>query len=188
MGEAIKAGTIALELVPQGTLVERVRAGGAGIPAFYTPTGVGTELAKGKRGARLRRAALRARDRAACRLRVHPCVARPCFAFKVPTVVVDTNIRRVHARLISGRRCPRPNQNAAELALAAEQCCPKTDGVASTALANTWNIGVMELGALICTARSPRCADCPLIEQCAWISPPDAPNRIRSPRPTVAWY
>jgi 3-oxoacid CoA-transferase len=48
MGEAIKAGTIALELVPQGTLVERVRAGGAGIPAFYTPTGVGTELTKGR--------------------------------------------------------------------------------------------------------------------------------------------
>jgi 3-oxoadipate CoA-transferase alpha subunit len=39
---------IALELVPQGTLAERIRAGGAGIPAFYTPTGVGTELAQGK--------------------------------------------------------------------------------------------------------------------------------------------
>ena len=43
------AGGIALELVPQGTLAERIRAGGAGIPAFYTPTGVGTDLAKGKR-------------------------------------------------------------------------------------------------------------------------------------------
>jgi 3-oxoadipate CoA-transferase alpha subunit len=39
---------IALELVPQGTLVERLRAGGAGIPAFYTPTSVGTVLADGK--------------------------------------------------------------------------------------------------------------------------------------------
>ena len=45
---AIKAGEIELELVPQGTLVERVRAGGAGLPAFYTPTGVGTDAAKGK--------------------------------------------------------------------------------------------------------------------------------------------
>lgn len=42
------AGKIELELVPQGTLAERIRAGGAGIPAFYTPTAFGTELAKGK--------------------------------------------------------------------------------------------------------------------------------------------
>jgi len=45
---AIKAGRIRLELVPQGTLIERVRAGGAGLPAFYTPTGVGTAAAAGK--------------------------------------------------------------------------------------------------------------------------------------------
>lgn len=43
-----RAGEIELELVPQGTLAERIRAGGAGIPAFYTPTGVGTDLAAGK--------------------------------------------------------------------------------------------------------------------------------------------
>ncbi len=42
------AGEIELELVPQGTLAERIRAGGTGIPAFYTPTGYGTELAQGK--------------------------------------------------------------------------------------------------------------------------------------------
>jgi 3-oxoadipate CoA-transferase, alpha subunit len=41
-------GEIELELVPQGTLAERIRAGGAGIPAFYTPTAVGTSLAQGK--------------------------------------------------------------------------------------------------------------------------------------------
>jgi 3-oxoacid CoA-transferase len=46
--EQIRAGRIELELVPQGTLAERVRAGGAGIPAFYTPTGVGTPVADGK--------------------------------------------------------------------------------------------------------------------------------------------
>lgn len=44
----IQAGQMTLELVPQGTLVERMRAGGAGIPAFYTPTAVGTSLAAGK--------------------------------------------------------------------------------------------------------------------------------------------
>ena len=42
------AGEIGLELVPQGTLAERIRAGGAGIPAFYTPTSYGTDVAKGK--------------------------------------------------------------------------------------------------------------------------------------------
>lgn len=47
--EAYLAGRIELELVPQGTLAERIRAGGAGIPAFYTPTGYGTDLAQGKK-------------------------------------------------------------------------------------------------------------------------------------------
>ncbi|SOC25739.1 3-oxoacid CoA-transferase subunit A [Ureibacillus xyleni] len=41
-------GEIEVELTPQGTLAERIRAGGAGIPAFYTPTGVGTPIAEGK--------------------------------------------------------------------------------------------------------------------------------------------
>lgn len=47
--EMYLAGKIELELVPQGTLAERIRAGGAGIPAFYTPTSYGTDLAKGKK-------------------------------------------------------------------------------------------------------------------------------------------
>lgn len=46
--EKYLAGEIELELVPQGTLAERIRAGGAGIPAFYTPTSYGTDLALGK--------------------------------------------------------------------------------------------------------------------------------------------
>ena len=46
--ERYRAGEIELELVPQGTLAERIRAGGAGIPAFYTPSSVGTPLAEGK--------------------------------------------------------------------------------------------------------------------------------------------
>ena len=46
--ERYMAGQIDLELVPQGTLAERIRAGGAGIPAFYTPASYGTDLARGK--------------------------------------------------------------------------------------------------------------------------------------------
>jgi 3-oxoacid CoA-transferase subunit A len=46
--EMVLKGTIRLDLVPQGTFSERIRAGGAGIPALYTPTGVGTIVAEGK--------------------------------------------------------------------------------------------------------------------------------------------
>jgi len=46
--EQIGTGEMAVELVPQGILVERCRAGGAGIPAFYSPTSVGTAIADGK--------------------------------------------------------------------------------------------------------------------------------------------
>src|SRR3954469_3218568 len=50
---AYRAGELELELVPQGTLAERIRAAGAGIGAFYTPTGFGTDLAKGKETRRI---------------------------------------------------------------------------------------------------------------------------------------
>ncbi|MBI3706377.1 MAG: 3-oxoacid CoA-transferase subunit A [Proteobacteria bacterium] len=46
--ELFRAGKLEVELVPQGTLAERIRAAGAGIPAFYTPTGVGTRMGEGK--------------------------------------------------------------------------------------------------------------------------------------------
>ncbi|MBM3946323.1 MAG: CoA transferase subunit A, partial [SAR202 cluster bacterium] len=46
--QALRDGSAEVELTPMGTLVERMRAAGAGIPAFYTPTGVGTEVERGK--------------------------------------------------------------------------------------------------------------------------------------------
>jgi 3-oxoacid CoA-transferase subunit A len=46
--QMVLKGTVQLDLVPQGTFSERIRAGGAGIPAFFTPTGVGTVVAEGK--------------------------------------------------------------------------------------------------------------------------------------------
>ena len=46
--EQYLSGALEVEFVPQGTLAERLRAGGAGIPAFFTPTGVGTPIAEGK--------------------------------------------------------------------------------------------------------------------------------------------
>jgi len=50
--ELYRSGRMTLELVPQGTLAERIRAGGAGIPAFYTPAAVGTPLGEGKESRR----------------------------------------------------------------------------------------------------------------------------------------
>ena len=46
--DMVTRGKVTLDLVPQGTFIERIRAAGAGIPAFYTPTGVGTLIAEGK--------------------------------------------------------------------------------------------------------------------------------------------
>ncbi|HTM61804.1 MAG TPA: 3-oxoacid CoA-transferase subunit A [Burkholderiales bacterium] len=51
--KAFRAGELELELVPQGTLAERIRAAGAGIGAFFTPTAFGTDLAKGKETRRI---------------------------------------------------------------------------------------------------------------------------------------
>ncbi len=101
----------------------------------------------------------------------YTAAAIACFAFGIPTVVVDTNIRRVHARLVGGKALPEPNQNAAELALA-QRLLPESSPADATAtkLANAWNIAVMELGALVCTARAPRCQGCPVMQQCAWIA------------------
>jgi A/G-specific adenine glycosylase len=84
------------------------------------------------------------------------------FAFERPETVVDTNVRRVHARAVTGHALPSPALTAAELRLA-EALMPRED-------TKRWNAGVMELGALVCTARSPRCGECPLLDQCAWIA------------------
>jgi A/G-specific adenine glycosylase len=84
------------------------------------------------------------------------------FAFGRRASVVDTNIRRVHARLVRGEALPAPTLTAAERRLA-EALLPDDD-----ATSVRWNAGVMELGALICTARSPKCSMCPVADECAW--------------------
>lgn len=94
----------------------------------------------------------------------YTAAAVAAFAFGRRSTVVDTNIRRVHARLVIGQALPAPALTASEMALAA-QLLPRDTGEAVL-----WNAGVMELGALICTARSPKCSDCPVLDKCAWIS------------------
>jgi A/G-specific adenine glycosylase len=96
------------------------------------------------------------------------------FAFAQRQVVLDTNVRRVLARLVTGDFLPPPGQTVAEVRLA-ESLLP-LDGK----LAARWSVGVMELGALVCTAARPRCGDCPVRDQCAWLGlgrPPGSPRR-----------
>jgi A/G-specific adenine glycosylase len=85
------------------------------------------------------------------------------FAHGRRHAVLDTNVRRVLARLVTGENLPRPAQSAAEIRLA-ESLLP-SDGRAAA----RWSVGVMELGALVCTAVRPRCDDCPVRGQCAWL-------------------
>ncbi|KHL03005.1 HhH-GPD family protein [Sinomonas humi] len=92
----------------------------------------------------------------------YTAAAVAAFAFGRRASVVDTNIRRVHARLVSGAALPAPTLTAAERRLA-EALLPDDD-----ATSVRWNAGVMELGALVCTARSPKCAACPVADDCAW--------------------
>jgi A/G-specific adenine glycosylase len=93
--------------------------------------------------------------------------------------VVDTNVRRVHARAVTGVALPAPSLTRAEVALATS-LLPDDGGDTAT-----WNVAVMELGALVCTARSPRCDVCPVSAVCAWRragSPPhDGPARRGQP-------
>jgi A/G-specific adenine glycosylase len=86
------------------------------------------------------------------------------FAYGRRAVVLDTNVRRVLARLLAGEALPRPSVTVAERA-AAEAVLPDDDATAAT-----WSVAVMELGALVCTASSPACDVCPVSAQCAWIA------------------
>ncbi|MDQ4501395.1 A/G-specific adenine glycosylase [Sinomonas sp. ASV322] len=92
----------------------------------------------------------------------YTAAAVAAFAFGRRAAVVDTNIRRVHARLVRGEALPAPSLTAAERRLA-EELLPDDD-----AASVRWNAAVMELGALVCTARSPRCVACPVADACAW--------------------
>lgn len=97
---------------------------------------------------------------------VGPYTARAvaAFAYGVRVPVVDTNVRRVLARAVEGRAETGPPRTAADLA-AMEAALP-----ADPARARLANAGAMELGQVVCTARNPRCAACPLADACAWLA------------------
>jgi A/G-specific adenine glycosylase len=84
------------------------------------------------------------------------------FAHGARHAVLDTNVRRVLARALGGAEQPAPALTAAERALAASVLPDEA------AVAARWAVAVMELGALVCTARAPGCPRCPVAGVCAW--------------------
>lgn len=84
------------------------------------------------------------------------------FAFGLRHPVVDTNVRRVIARAVLGQALPGPPSTRRDLAA--------MDALLPPALpdARLFNAAMMELGAIVCTARSPRCHDCPIADSCRW--------------------
>ena len=84
------------------------------------------------------------------------------FAHTRRHAVLDTNVRRVLARTLDGFEVPPASVTVGERRRAADLL---PDDAATAA---TWSIGLMELGALVCTAQRPRCAVCPVTDLCAW--------------------
>lgn len=84
------------------------------------------------------------------------------FAFGLRHPVVDTNVRRVIARAVLGQGEAGPASTRKDLE-SMEALLPH-----DRSAARLFNAGMMELGAIVCTARAPRCADCPLAGACAW--------------------
>jgi A/G-specific adenine glycosylase len=95
-------------------------------------------------------------------LGTYTAAAVSCFAFGQRTTVVDTNVRRVFARVVRGMGQAAPTLTRAEMDLATTMLPEATDQ------ARTWAVAVMEMGALVCLARSPQCQACPVSDLCAW--------------------
>ena len=99
------------------------------------------------------------------------------FAFGHRKAVLDTNVRRVLARLVRGAADSGPSVTAAERRLA-EQLLP-----VEPAAAARWSVAVMELGALRCRAGAPLCHTCPVTDRCAWLAAGAPPRTGPSRRP-----
>ena len=88
----------------------------------------------------------------------YTAAAIACFAFRRPVTVVDTNIRRVLGRMLIGHK----DVDAETGWALAEAAVPKDGGRASS-----WHQALMDLGATVCSARRPRCDECPVNDLCA---------------------
>ncbi len=102
------------------------------------------------------------------------------FAYRRRSLVLDTNIRRVLARIDGGQESVPRSETAFERARAAAWL-PDDDADCAA-----WSEAVMELGALVCTAKTPRCETCPVREACAWMAS-GRPAWEGTPRTGQAW-
>ena len=111
----------------------------------------------------------------------YTAAAVTAFAHGRRAVVVDTNVRRVLARAVGGDALPAPSYTAAERRRAHE-VAPADDDAATR-----WAAASMELGALVCTARTPRCGACPVAGLCAWRRAGRPADEHADRRRTQAW-
>jgi A/G-specific adenine glycosylase len=101
------------------------------------------------------------------------------FAFGQRHAVLDTNVRRVLARVARGEELPPVSVTVAERAMA-EALLP------DDAEAPVWSIALMELGALVCVATRPTCERCPVTERCRWVAA-GRPAWAGPPRKVQTW-
>jgi len=92
----------------------------------------------------------------------YTAAAVAAFAYRQRQVVLDTNVRRVLGRAVTGVEFPARSVTKAERSVAAS-LLPEDPPTAAT-----WSVAVMELGALVCTADRPKCDACPVVDLCAW--------------------
>ena len=110
----------------------------------------------------------------------YTAAAVAAFAYGRRQVVLDTNVRRVLARAVSGVEFPSRSVNRAEREVAAA-LLPQDPPTAAT-----WSVAVMELGAVVCSAERPRCPACPVRDGCAWQAA-GAPPYDGPPRPVQGY-
>lgn len=92
----------------------------------------------------------------------YTAAAIAAFAFGRRVAVLDTNVRRVYARVFDGRDEPTSAPTVAEREAALARVPDVTPA--------SYSVAVMELGALVCRARAPRCSDCPVAVHCRWLA------------------
>ena len=186
-GDASAWSVLVSEFMLQQTPVARVLpVHGAWLRTWPTPSDLAVEppgaavrawgrLGYPRRALRLHADAVAIRDRHAGsvpsgydELRALPGVgaytaaAIASFGYGRRHVVLDTNVRRVLVRALTGAESPAGTVTAAERRLGASVL--PADGTEAA----RWSVAAMELGALVCTARAPGCVRCPVSEQCAW--------------------
>ncbi len=108
----------------------------------------------------------------------YTAAAIAAFAYDARSLVLDINIRRLFARVLDGIESPKVSLSNQER-VARTKLIPKVN-------AHVWAAATMELGALVCTARTPKCEECPLASTCRWRATGYLASDI--PRRTQGWH